>query len=139
MSASGKQAVAGLAAIAAVLVAIAVLASAGNARRGLRADILSARRAEPGVEVMITVSTRDTRGVVTGVEVDFGDGTPPGRAGRPNCDGVAAGPSTEIFDFPHRYDFQGVATVTATVTSGCSDRLEQVEVIRTIQIKPLRR
>lgn len=139
MSASGKQAVVGLAAISAVLVAIAVLASAGNARRGLRADILSARRAEPGVEVMITVSARDTRGVVTRVEIDFGDGTPPGRVGREDCTGAAAGPSSENFDFPHRYDFQGAATVTAVVTSGCSDRREQVEVIRTIQIKPLRR
>lgn len=139
MSPSGKQAVAGLAAIAAVLVAIAVVASSANARQGLRADILSARRAEPGAEVMVTVSTRDTRGVVTGVEVDFGDGTPPGRVRREDCAVTAVGPSSEDFDFTHRYDFQGVATVTAVVTSGCSDRRETVEVIRTIQIKPLRR
>lgn len=139
MSPSAKQAVAGLLAIAAVLVAIAVLASSGNARRGLRADILSARRAEPGVELTITVSTRDTRGVVTGVEVDFGDGSPPGRVSRADCRGVAAGPSSESFDFTHRYDFKGVATITAVVTSGCSDRREEVEVIRTMQIKPVRR
>ncbi|MBW3556051.1 MAG: hypothetical protein KY454_03830 [Actinobacteria bacterium] len=139
MSPTTRQTVAALAAVAVVLVVIAVLAITGNSRRGLRADILSARRAEPGAEIAITVSARDTRGVVTGVEVDFGDGTAPAKLSRGGCSGAAPGPSAESFDFTHRYDFQGVATVTAVVTSGCTDRRERVEVIRTIQIKPVRR
>ncbi|MBW3614337.1 MAG: hypothetical protein KY439_03390 [Actinobacteria bacterium] len=138
MSRSAKQAVAGLAAIAVALVVIAALAISGNSRRGLRADILSARRAEPGAEVAITVSARDTRGVVTGVEVDFGDGTNPARVERPDC-AAAAVPSAETFDFTHRYEFRGVATIRAVVTSGCTDRRETVEAVRTIQIKPVRR
>ncbi len=138
MSPAAKQAVAGLGAMALVLVVVAVLAIQGNSRRGLRADILSARRAVPGAEVAVTVSARDTRGVVTGVEVDFGDGSPRGRVDR-DCGGATPGPTSETFDFTHRYDFRGVATITAVVTSGCTDGDEQVEVIRTIEIKPVKR
>ena len=138
MSRSGRQAVVGLGAIAVVLVAVAVLASVSNSRKGLRVDVLSARRAEPGDPLAVTVSVRDTAGVLTGLVVDFGDGSPARRVSRTDCLGAAGGPSTESVDFDHAYP-AGVYTIRARATTGCTDRSETAEAIRTVRIKQLRR
>ena len=143
MSTSSKQAVIGLGAIALVLVVIVLISSRGAADRELRADVLSTRRAEPGETVDITVSTRDRFGIVTSVEVDFGDGqraTPVRRAvTAADCRSEFA--RSDDFDFRHTYEgFVGPATVRATVVSGgCGAPEERVTAIRTIEVKPLRR
>ncbi len=137
MSRSGRQAAIGLGIIAAVLVAIAAVSNNANRTQGLRADVLSTRRAEPGDEVGIAISTRDTEGVLVELEVDFGDGTPPrGEAPALPC----ARPFTRTDDFRHTYARAGTYTVRAVVrTARCGAQPEQVEAIRTIQVKPLRR
>lgn len=135
------QSVVGLGTLTLFLVAVSVVAARGNDERGLRVDVLSTRRAEPGETLDITVSSRDTFGAVTRVEVDFGDGSAPeirhdDRGA--NCRSEFA--RTELFDFRHTYTGQGVVTVRATVTTaGCGAPTERVEAIRTIDIKPLRR
>lgn len=141
MSSSSKQALIGLGALAAFLVLVSVIATRGNNAQGLRADVLSARRTEPGSEVVITISARDTEGLVQRVEVDFADGTPPAvRELEPDCTALVADGTTQTFDFPHRFAEEGTYTVKAVVrTGGCGARPEQVEAIRTMQVKPLRR
>ena len=141
MSRSTKQALIGFGAILVVLVAVVLIAMSGARERGLRADVLSTRRAQPGEAVDITISVRDNYGAVKRVEVDFGDGR--------SADPVVRDPSaacrsefadTESFDFSHTYTGQGVVTVRATVISGgCGAKDERVEAIRSIDIKPLRR
>lgn len=143
MSRNSKQAIIGLGAIAAVLVIIVLISSRGAADRELRADVLSTRRAEPGETVDITISTRDRFGVVTLVEVDFGDDTPKAVNKRPvtasDCRSEFA--RADNFDFRHTYDgFIGPVTVRAVVVSGgCGAPEERVTAIRTIDVKPLRR
>ncbi len=141
MSSSSKQALVGLGALGLFLLAVSALATFGNNSQGLRADVLSARRTEPGSEVAITISARDTEGLVQRVEVDFADGTPPAvRELVPDCAVLVADGMTQTFDFPHRFAEEGTYTVKATVlTGGCGARAEQVEAIRTIEVKPLRR
>jgi hypothetical protein len=132
--------VVGLACFAIVLVAIAALSARANRVHGLRVDVLSARRAEPGHEIKVTVSVRDTKGALRAVEVDFGDG----RVDTPDVGGgqgeACAEPFTGSVDFVHAFDFAGVTTVTARVTTGgCGADPETVEAIRTIEVRPLRR
>ena len=137
MSRGSKQALVGLGSLAAVLLIISFLAASGNRVKGLRADVLSARRAEPGDPVDVTVSVRDTKGRVTSVVVDFGDG----RVETLDVTGEPCGaPLTRAFDLSHRFDFTGYTTVVAKVeTGGCGSKPERVEAVRTIQIKPVRR
>lgn len=140
MSRSSRQAVIGLGAIALVLVGIVVLSSAGASDHGLRADVLSTRRAEPGDTVVITVSARDDFGAVKRVELDFGDGRTADVIEREPTACRSDFARTESFDYERTYPGQGVLTVRARVTSGgCGAPDETVEAIRTIDIRPLRR
>lgn len=137
MTRGARQTLIGLGGFLVVLVVIVVLSSNANKTQGLRADVLSARRGEPGQAVVFTVSVRDTKGRVTGVEVDFGDG----RVEQVDVDDEACGaPLSRAFDFTHQFDFTGYTTVVAKVrTGGCGSKSEQVEAVRTIQIKEVRR
>ncbi|HET9442649.1 MAG TPA: PKD domain-containing protein [Acidimicrobiales bacterium] len=139
MSRSSRQALIGLGLLTALLVAIVTVSATLGRRDGLKVDVLSTRRAEPGEAIVITVSTRDTRGVATRVEVDFGDGSPVERRSRPGCADATVGATSETFDFDHTYADSGVFTVTAEVVSGCTGARETDEAVRTIQVKPLRR
>lgn len=141
-SASARQAIVGLGLIAIVLVAIVVVATRGASDRGLRADVLSTRRAEPGETVTVTVSTRDTFGVVTHVSVDFGDGETTQAVDRevPASECRSEFAKSASFDLDHAYADRGVFTVRATVRSaGCGAPAEEVVAVRTIEVKPLRR
>lgn len=137
MTKNSKQTLIGLGSFLAVLVIIVLLSSNANRTRGLRADVLSARRGEPGQAIVFTISVRDTKGRVTGVEVNFGDG----RVEQVDVDGEKCGtPLSRAFDLTHQFDFTGYTTVVAKVrTGGCGAKSEQVEAIRTIQIKEVRR
>lgn len=138
MSRSSKQALIGLGAIAAVLVAIALVAAGAASKHGLRADVLSQRRAEPGEEVPITVSIRDTAGSVRSVQIDYGDGASETHPVAP--DAPCREPMTEAVDFKHTYAVESTVTVEAKVTTGgCGAKAETVGAIRSIQIKPVRR
>jgi hypothetical protein len=137
VSRSSKQAVVGLGALACFLFAIAVLASNANRMAGLRADVLSARRTEPGMVETFTVSVRDTHGRVRSVEVDFGDGHVEQLE---VAEAPCREPMTRTFDVEHAFEFTGYSTVMATVVTGdCGASTERVEAIRTIQIRPVRR
>lgn len=140
MSRSAKQAIVGLGTIVVVLVGIAILAAQGNDERGLRAQVLSTRRAEPGDTVPITVTANDTFGAVKRIEVDFGDGKDPEVIERdPGGDCRSDFARAETFDLERTYTGEGVVNVVATVTSGgCGATDETVEAIRTIEIKPVR-
>ncbi len=137
MTKGSKQTLIGLSGFLAVLVVIAVMSSNANRTQGLRADVLSARRGEPGQAVVFTVSVRDTAGRVTGVNVDFGDG----RVEEIDVSAERCGaPLSRAFDLTHQFDFTGYTTVSAKVrTGGCGSKTEQVEAIRTIQVKDVRR
>ena len=137
MSRSSRQALIGLGAIAVVLVAVAVIASFGNRAQGLRADVLSARRTEPGTTETFTVSVRDTAGRVQSITVDFGDG----RTEELEVpDQPCRSPLSTSFDIDHAFDFTGFSTVVAeVVTGGCGASTERVEAIRTIEVKTVRR
>ena len=132
-----RQALIGLGAIALVLVGIAVTAAFGNRAQGLRADILSARRTEPGTSETFTISVRDTAGQVQSVEVDFGDG----RVEELEIpEQPCRSPLSRSFDVEHAFDFTGFSSVTAeVVTGGCGASTERVEAIRTIEVKTVRR
>ncbi|HUP85078.1 MAG TPA: hypothetical protein VM143_05360 [Acidimicrobiales bacterium] len=137
MSRSSRQALIGLGGMAVVLFAIAFLAAGANHRQGLRVDVLSARRTEPGTVETFTISVRDTSGKVRSVSVDFGDG-PVERLDV--ADQRCVEPMTRTFDATHAYEFTGYSTVEATVvTGGCGSKTEKVQAIRTIQIRPVRR
>lgn len=138
---SAKQAMIGLGVMLVVLVGIALLSARGNDERGLRADVLSTRRAEPGETIDIRISARDTFGAVTKVEVDFGDDTDVEVVERdPTADCRSDFARTEEFDFRHAYEGRAPFTVRATVTSGgCGAEPEEVVAVRTIDVKPLRR
>lgn len=125
--------------IFALLAGIAALAVDGATRRSLRVDVLTARRAEPGETLPVTVSARDARGVPSRLEVDLGDGhrrviNRPGRS----CS-ASSQADTELFDLEHAFEQSGVYTVRATVTStGCGPP-ERTTGLWTITVKPLRR
>ena len=132
-----RQTLIGLGAITLVLVAIAFLAASGNRAQGLRADVLSARRTEPGTTETFTVSVRDTAGRVQSVHVDFGDGR---AEDLPIEDEPCAEPLTRDFDIDHSFDFTGFSTVIAkVVTGGCGADPETVEAVRTIEVRAVRR
>ena len=137
MSRSSRQALIGLGALAVVLIAVAVIASFGNRAQGLRADILSARRTEPGTTETFTISVRDTAGQVQSIEVDFGDG----RVEELDVDEEPCrSPLSRSFDVDHAFDFTGFSSVTAeVVTGGCGAPTERVEAIRTVEVKAVRR
>src|SRR3954452_2994052 len=117
MKSSSKQALIGLGAIAIVLVGIAVLAAHGNGVVGLRVDILSARRTEPGTTETFTISVRDTQGRVQSVHVDFGDGQ---ATDLPVEQQPCVKPLATKFDVDHAFGFTGFSSVTARVaTGGC--------------------
>jgi hypothetical protein len=120
-----------------VLVGIAVTAAMGNRAQGLRVDVLSARRTEPGTTETFTISVRDTAGKVQSIELDFGDGrTEELDVGDAPC----KSPMTADFDVDHAFDFTGFSTVVAeVVTGGCGASTERVEAIRTIEVKTVRR
>jgi hypothetical protein len=123
--------------MAVVLFVIAILATNANHNHGLRVDVLSARRTEPGTVETFTVSVRDTAGKVQSVAVDFGDG-PVDHVDF--ADEPCKAPMTRTFDLPHKFDFTGYSTVAATVvTGGCGAPTERVEAIRTIEVREVRR
>ena len=135
---SARQAIIGLGSLTVILVLVVLVALSSSRRGGLRADVLSPRRAEPAEAITITVSARDASGCVRAVVVDFGDGTDPENVrGDGSC---PPGPSTRLFDFDHAYATTGVYTVEAEVTSGgTGTSSERAEAIRTIEVKPVRR
>ncbi|MEA3078052.1 MAG: hypothetical protein QOF60_2960 [Actinomycetota bacterium] len=137
MSRSSKQALVGMAGFLVVLFTIAFVSARANHTHGLRVDVLSARRAEPGDTIPVTISVRDTEGRVEAVRVDFGDGRVETQA-VPNA--ACATPLSQDVDLTHHFDFTGVSTVTARVTTGgCGAATETVEAIRTIEIRRVRR
>ena len=130
----------GLGAMAVVLIVIALISAAGARGHGLRADVLSTRRSEPGEPVAISISVRDNYGVTERVDVDFGDGklADPKDIEPTGCRSDFA--RTETFDYSHTYEVPGVYTVRTTVTSGgCNAKVETVTAVRTIEVKKLRR
>jgi hypothetical protein len=134
---SSKQALIGLGALAVVLVGIAVLAAHGNGAVGLRVDVLSARRTEPGTTETFTISVRDTAGRVQSVHVDFGDGQ---ATDLPVDERSCVKPLSTKFDVGHAFGFTGFSSVTAKVaTGGCGAKRETVEAIRTIEVRKVRR
>jgi hypothetical protein len=134
---SSRQALVGLGALAVILVVIAVLAAHGNGVVGLRVDVLSARRTEPGTIETFTISVRDTEGRVQSVHVDFGDGQATDVPVDPQG---CVKPLSTKFDVEHAFDFTGFSTVTARVaTGGCGGKRESVEAIRTIEVRKVRR
>jgi hypothetical protein len=127
----------GLGTFAVVLFVIAALAANANRSHGLRVDVLSARRTEPGTAETFTVSVRDTKGAVRAVRIDFGDGRVEDLpVGRPAC----VAPLSRTFDVEHAFDFTGYSTVAAVVETGdCGAATERAEAIRTVQVKTVRR
>ena len=119
-----------------VLAAISVIAARSNASHGLRGDVLSPRRAEPGDTVDIVISARDSKGKVTKVEIDFGDGSRLEDVTR-SCAGANDAPTTAEFPFRHTYPDEGVFTIRAKIFSGCTDATEQVEPERTLEVKKI--
>lgn len=137
MSRSSKQAIVGLGGFFAVLVVIVILSTNASRTTGLRADVLSARRTEPGIVETYTVSVRDTRGQVRSVVIDFGDG----RVEKLDVPSQPCrSPLSRTFDVDHAFDFTGYSTVAAkVVTGGCGAPTESAEAIRTVQVRQLRR
>ena len=137
MSRSSRQAIALLGAVIVVLGGIVVLSSRANDRQGLRVQVVSPRRTEPGVVAPYSISVNDTKGRVTAVRVDFGDG----RVEDLPLAGEACGePLVREFDLEHAFEFTGFSTIAAVVeTGGCGADAERVEAIRTVEVKPLRR
>ncbi len=137
MRASSRQALIGFGAVFVVLAVIVVLASNANSSTGLRADVLSARRTEPGTVEPFTISVRDTKGRVKAVTVDFGDGRVEHLDVPPASCRV---PLSQDFTVKHAFAFTGFSTITATVETGaCGARTERVEAIRTIEVRTVRR
>jgi hypothetical protein len=127
-----------------MLAAIVAIALVSNARRGgLRADILGPRRVVPGERVDYTIAVRDTGGTLQRVEIDFGDGESavPVRALQPGTECAEVDePTAADVDVSHTYTRAGVFTAKIVVqTGGCGTRVEEVEAIRTIDVRPLRR
>lgn len=137
MSRSSKQTIALLGAVVAVLSVIVVLSSRSNAETGLRVQVLSGRRAEPGAVEPYSVTVNDTKGKVLSVRLDFGDG----RVEEVDVAGEECGaPLVREFEFDHAFEFTGGTTLEAVVeTGGCGAETERAEAIRTVEIKKLRR
>lgn len=123
-----------------VLGMIVAIALVSGATTQLRADVLSPRSVEPGEDLLVTISVRDTGGVIQRVEVDLGDGNVVNPVDSPPPASCVAEPSSERIDIDHVYPEPGVYTVKAVVvTGGCGTRTERAEAIRTIKVKQLRR
>lgn len=137
MKRSSKQAIGLLTALALVLVAIVVISARSSRETGLRVQVLSGRRAEPGATEPYSVSVTDTKGRVLSVRVDFGDG----RVEEVDVDDEECGePLVREFEFDHAFEFTGFTTIEAVVeTGGCGAERERVEAIRTVEVKALRR
>lgn len=137
MRSGTRQALVGLGALAVILFGIAALASTANTGKGLRVQVLSARRTEPATREPFTVSVNDTRGAVTSVRIDFGDG----RVEQLRVDPQPCRqPLVRQFTVEHSFDFTGFSTVSATVeTDGCGAGPESVEAIRTVEVREVRR
>ena len=137
MSRSSKQTLGLLGAIVAVLAVIVVLSSRSNAENGLRVQVLSGRRAEPGAVEPYSVTVLDTKGKVLSVRVDFGDG----RVEEVDvADEECGQPLVREFEFDHAFEFRGGTTIEAQVeTGGCGTKTERATAIRTVEVKPLRR
>lgn len=136
---SSRQTLVGLGGLAVVLVLIATVSMVSNRETGLRSQIVSPRRAEPGDEVAITVTASDNAGVVRRVAVDFGDGLIGHQDAVAACPPEGRGTSVSR-RFDHVYATEGVYTVEATVRSGgCGAETETDVALRTITVKPLRR
>lgn len=120
-----------------LLCGIAVLANDGANRRSLRVDVLTARRAEPGEVLPITVSARDDRGAPGRVVVDLGDGhREVVNTAEVPCASTA--PRSQSFDLRHAFEQSGVYTVRATVTSAGCGPPERKTALWTITVKPPR-
>lgn len=137
MSKSNKQTVVLLASFVVVLIVIVLISSRSNKTVGLRVQVLSARRTEPGTTEKFSVSVADTKGRVVRVKVDFGDGT----VEDVPLEGETCGtPLVREYVLEHAFQFTGFSTVAATVeTEGCGGDPERVEAIRTVEIRKLRR
>lgn len=137
MSRSSKQTIVLLGTFALVLITIAVISSRSNSTVGLRVQVLSARRTEPGTIEKFSVSVRDTKGKVTRVRVDFGDG----KVENVPLTGETCGvPLVREYTLDHAFAFTGFSTVAATVeTSGCGADPERVEAIRTLEVRKVQR
>ena len=137
MSRSSKQSIALLGALLLVLVGIVVLSSRASDDVGLRVQVVSGRRTEPGTLEPYSVTVNDTKGRITAVRVDFGDG----RVEDLPVEGEECGePLVREFELEHAFEFQGFTTIEAVVeTGGCGADPERVEAIRTIEVKELRR
>lgn len=133
MSSAFKQLLIVALVIGGVLAAIVLVAMRGANNSPLRVDVLSARRAEPGEELTVTVSARSAKGCPRSVAVDFGDGTDPVTRELP--DGDCDTPVSQSFDFPKTFETKGLYTVEATVRTSAG---ELDTAIRTINVKPLR-
>ncbi|MGI8792818.1 MAG: hypothetical protein ACR2H3_06555 [Acidimicrobiales bacterium] len=137
---AGRQTVIGLGAIVVVLAVIVAIALVGGSSRQLRADVLSGRATEPGAELDVTISIRDTAGRLQRVEVDFDDGNSVVAVDNPPESSCAEEPFTQNVDLRHTYLDPGIYTVRAVVVSGgCGARVERAEAVRTIKVKALRR
>lgn len=137
MSRSAKQTIGLLTALTLVLVAIVVISARSSRETGLRVQVLSGRRAEPGAVEPYSVSVTDTKGRVLSVRVDFGDG----RVEEVDVDDEACGePLVREFAFDHAFEFTGFTTIEAVVETGdCGAERERAEAIRTVEVKALRR
>jgi hypothetical protein len=137
VSRSAKQAVGLLTALTLVLVAIVVIPSRANRESGLRVQVVSGRRAEPGAVEPYSVTVLDTKGRVLSARIDFGDG----RVEEIDVEDEECGePLVREFAFDHAFEFTGVTTIEAVVeTGGCGAERERAEAIRTVEIKAIRR
>jgi hypothetical protein len=137
VSRSSRQTLILLGSFVVVLAIIVVLSSTASERNGLRVQVVSGRRAEPGATEPYSVTVNDTKGRVTSVRVDFGDG----RVEDLDVKGETCGePLVREYELEHAFEFQGFSTVTATVeTAGCGAKAERVEAIRTIEVREIRR
>jgi hypothetical protein len=137
VSRSAKQTIGLLTALALVLIAIVVISSRSSRETGLRVQVLSGRRTEPGAVDPYSVSVVDTKGKVLSLRLDFGDG----RVEEVDVSGEECGdPLVREFAFDHAFDFTGFTTIEAVVeTGGCGAKRERAEAIRTVEVKALRR
>ncbi|HVF31529.1 MAG TPA: hypothetical protein VM933_00720 [Acidimicrobiales bacterium] len=137
MSRSSRQALVLLGTVLVVLVVIVLLALRSSGDMGLRVQVVSGRRTEPGSVEPYSVTVNDTKGRITAVRVDFGDG----RVEDIPVDDEACGePLVREFELEHAFEFQGFSTIAAVVeTGGCGADTERVEAIRTIEVRDLRR
>jgi hypothetical protein len=137
VSRSSRQALVLLGSFVVVLVVIVLLSSRANDDTGLRVQVVSGRRTEPGAVAPYSVTVNDTKGRITAVRFDFGDGRV---EDLPVEDEACGEPLVREFELEHAFEFQGFSTIAAVVeTGGCGAEPERVEAIRTIEVKPLRR